>query len=453
MALGTLAPTNNRDASESRFYFYDALDRLWKSTTLAGAALYTYTYDANGNRTQEIAPAGTTTTTYSAGTDRIAQASGAKAKHYAHDAYGSRIWAGPTAYAGLPSHAYNELNRLVEVRDPATQAVLGQYTYDAFGRRVRKLTASGTELFFYDAAGHLLEERSLATAPHTVRDYAWIEDEPVGTIDSGPQPTQFAWVHTDRLGTPLAVTSSPAAGNAATTWRASYEPFGLATVNEDADGDSQLYAMHLRFPGQRWDAESGGHYNFFRDYDPGLGRYQEFDPIGLAGGLNPMTYALGNPVGAYDPDGRSALVFRRSAGKLYVYPGNGSGSVAAGPPQAFGASNNAVAGANPSLPNANGPLPNGTYSTGPMLPTPYAASSGFGNSGFIPINLNGFYPNGSPAFGPSRTGTGIHAGRVGVCDRAGRCNENHATHGCLRTTPSAMSVLASDPPAQITVAP
>jgi RHS repeat-associated protein len=298
--------TDHRDASESRFYFYDALDRLWKSTTLAGTPLYTYTYDANGNRTQEIAPAGTTTTTYSAGTDRIAQASGAKAKHYAHDAYGSRIWAGPTAYAGLPSHVYNELNRLVELRDPITQAVLGQYTYDAFGRRVRELTASGIELFFYDATGHLLEERSLATAPHTVRDYAWIEEEPVGTVDSGPQPTQFAWVHTDRLGTPLAVTSSPAAGNAATIWRASYEPFGLATVNEDADGDSQLYAMHLRFPGQRWDAGSGGHYNFFRDYDPSIGRYTRTDPVGLRGGLSTYAYADLNPVERIDPTGLEA---------------------------------------------------------------------------------------------------------------------------------------------------
>ncbi len=294
---------DNRDANESRFYFYDALDRLWKSTTLAGVPLYTYGYDANGNRTQEIMSGGTTNTAYEATTDRIAQATGANAKSYAHDVYGSRIWAGPSGFAGLPSHVYNELNRLVEVRDSTTQAVLGQYIYDAFGRRVSKITTSGTTLFFYDASGKLVEERSLATAPQTVRDYVWVEDEPAGTVDSGPQLTKFSWVHTDRLGTPLAVTSSPTTGNAQTVWRASYSPFGLATVNQDPDGDTQQFLLDLRFPGQRWDAESGLHQNRIRDYSPADGRYLEFDAIGISGGFNPYAYALGNPIRFTDPFG------------------------------------------------------------------------------------------------------------------------------------------------------
>jgi RHS repeat-associated protein len=43
--------------------------------------------------------------------------------------------------------------------------------------------------------------------------------------------------------------------------------------------------------------------NYFRDYDPAIGRYVESDPIGLDGGLNPYLYANGNPLAYTDPYG------------------------------------------------------------------------------------------------------------------------------------------------------
>ncbi|HEY9199455.1 MAG TPA: RHS repeat-associated core domain-containing protein [Gammaproteobacteria bacterium] len=107
------------------------------------------------------------------------------------------------------------------------------------------------------------------------------------------------YIHTDHLGTPKALTDE--AGMK--VWSATHDPFGLASVNDDPDGNGQKVAFNLRFPGQYYDAETGLHYNYFRTYDPGTGRYLESDPIGLDGGLNMYAYASSNPIMRVDPAG------------------------------------------------------------------------------------------------------------------------------------------------------
>ena len=56
------------------------------------------------------------------------------------------------------------------------------------------------------------------------------------------------------------------------------------------------FSYNLRFPGQYFDAETGKHYNYFRDYDPAIGRYIESDPIGLNAGTNTFSYVAGAPL-------------------------------------------------------------------------------------------------------------------------------------------------------------
>jgi RHS repeat-associated protein len=80
-------------------------------------------------------------------------------------------------------------------------------------------------------------------------------------------------------------------------WAADYKPFGEATVTVST------ITNNLRFPGQYYDAETGLNYNYFRDYNPVIGRYVESDPIGLRGDLNLYRYVGNNPGRWIDPLG------------------------------------------------------------------------------------------------------------------------------------------------------
>ncbi len=114
-------------------------------------------------------------------------------------------------------------------------------------------------------------------------------------------PGGLFYVHNDHLGTPQVITDS----NQAVVWKADYDPFGKATVT------TETITNNVRFPGQYFDGETGLHYNYFRYYDPGTGRYVTSDPIGLAGGLNSYGYVGGNPVIFVDPFGLVVSVCTR----------------------------------------------------------------------------------------------------------------------------------------------
>ncbi|HKT32478.1 MAG TPA: RHS repeat-associated core domain-containing protein [Gammaproteobacteria bacterium] len=58
---------------------------------------------------------------------------------------------------------------------------------------------------------------------------------------------------------------------------------GCASAPNQNPSGLGTFAYNLRFPGQYYDAETGHDYNYFRDYDPTVGRYIESDPLGVIG--------------------------------------------------------------------------------------------------------------------------------------------------------------------------
>jgi RHS repeat-associated protein len=194
---------------------------------------------------------------------------------------------------GQLTHTYDAAGRRVTTAHPVSGT--STHHYDAFGRRVEKHTPRGVVRFVYDPQGHMIGEYDYG-ANVTVQETVWLGDMPVAVLKNG----QTHFVHTDHLNTPRAIKR---ASTQQTVWRWAGEPFGTSPAEEDVDGDGVAFEYNLRFAGQYLDKETGLHQNWNRDYAPGVGRYTQSDPIGLAGGINTYSYAYSSPSTYTDADG------------------------------------------------------------------------------------------------------------------------------------------------------
>lgn len=107
------------------------------------------------------------------------------------------------------------------------------------------------------------------------------------------------YIHTDALGSPVAVTD--ASGNA--IGRTVYEPYGAVISGPSHDGPG--YGGHVS------DASTGLSYMQQRYMDPDLGVFLSVDPVTAhdqpVGQFNRYRYANGSPYSFIDPDGRQTL--------------------------------------------------------------------------------------------------------------------------------------------------
>lgn len=361
------AITDNLHFTKNKSYNYDSLYRLTSASGQWGAI--NFIYDSVGNR--QVQQINTETTNYSYNADKlISYTSSALTSAFSYDNSGNITAENNRQYI------YNQNQRLIKVADTGT--VLGEYTYNGTGLRVKKTVNGIAAIFHYDQNGLLIAESTNAGV--ITDEYVYLGGQPLAkisktvsgagynypvplfraslafninssslatgwlkyyytrnrlslnstsitgllisggtatvtgagtvngasgytftatitdgtpdaigieiykpdgtpyfnavskTIASGNyniEDSNIYYYHNDHLGTPVMITDE----NQNTVWEGEFMPFG------EPVSITGSIINNLRFPGQYYDAETGMHQNWYRDYKPEIGRYVEFDPI------------------------------------------------------------------------------------------------------------------------------------------------------------------------------
>ena len=331
--------TNGGTATDAYSWTYDLADRVTSmATTTDGTATYSYdntnqvtgaayttnpgatqpanesySFDANGNRTN---------TGYSAGTNNQLTSDGTF--NYAYDHEGNRVSrtriSNDPANDYLVTYTFDYRNRLTDVNFYNNSDVLTKHVhniYDVFGHLIGKQvdsTGSGgydrAEFYVYDGnnvalqfgLGGALTERYLNSPSPSGVDTVLAEED----VTSLTTPGEVTWPLTDNLGTVRDIVDS----TGAVIDHSVYNSFGqLALETAPSVHHLQSYAGGL------YDPDTGLVNFWHRWYDPAAGRWLSIDPDGFAAGdANLYRYVQNSPLANIDPSGHNADVAILPAG-------------------------------------------------------------------------------------------------------------------------------------------
>ncbi|MDP8263269.1 MAG: RHS repeat-associated core domain-containing protein, partial [Candidatus Ancaeobacter aquaticus] len=212
-------------------------------------------------------------------------------------------------------YVYNYENKLVNVVKNGRS--IAEFSYDLFGRRIKKVEEGKSTRYFYDGSNILLmlDEKSKITSE--ILNGTGIDE--LLSVRSGKDREDLYYLQ-DGQNSVSAILSN----DGDIKQRYGYAPFGLLagpTSNEglSAEGGAggeltfigTKTATDFRYTSRELDSSTGLYYYRARYYNPALGRFTQPDPLGMTDGINLYIYTRNNPIRWIDPlglcvdDGRS----------------------------------------------------------------------------------------------------------------------------------------------------
>ena len=191
-------------------------------------------------------------------------------------------------------------NQLTMVKDKATDNVLGQYWYDALGRRIRKSANGINTIYVYDGWRVIAEYEN--GSPARSYDYGSSIDE-ILTMDNFSG--QRYYYHTDALDSIDAITVA----DSDVVERYSYDAYGQPYFSDSSGNEISQSAIGnpYLFTAREYDDKSSLYYYRTRYLHSKLGRFTSRDTIGIWGdNINlgsGYSYVGNNPRTASDPFG------------------------------------------------------------------------------------------------------------------------------------------------------
>ena len=229
--------------------------------------------------------------------------------HYRYDEFGNlserRLANGETQ-----TYRYNVKDQLIKaiIQKPNQVKEEWQYQYDVLGRRTSKVQLENGKIladsqveFIWDGS-HLVQEIDHKNN----RTFSYIYShstsyEPLAQLEfakDNETPTAY-YYHNDQIGIPRELTDE----QGKVCWTGNYSGWGK--LNNEYAFVENIH-QPFRLQNQYCDSETGLHYNFFRYYEPNIGRFTQLDPIGLQGGMNLYRFE-GTVQNSVDPLGLFAI--------------------------------------------------------------------------------------------------------------------------------------------------